>query len=264
MTDDRPPHPASGPADTTASAAGAAGPGDPGPASSGPGMAGPTIGAEPPPLTAFAWRSGLVRPVQGRVLAGVSGAFARATNTDPVLWRVVLAVLTIFGGIGALIYLIGWLALPADGHRVAHQALAGRGHRGPDRSNHHRFDHRGDRAGASEPFGPHRSSRFCCSAPCCCSCCGTSRGAGPGQPGPAPDSQRRSPRRRRTRRLRPTPRRPAHLRHPRGRRPYHRRRSRRTDRSSRRRLRHPRLRPPSPVRQSLLNPAPGWVCSPSR
>jgi hypothetical protein len=32
-----------------------------------------------------------------------------------VLWRVVLAVLVIFGGIGALIYLIAWLLLLADG-----------------------------------------------------------------------------------------------------------------------------------------------------
>jgi phage shock protein PspC (stress-responsive transcriptional regulator) len=80
-------------------------------------------------LTAFAWRSGLVRPVQGRVFAGVCGAFARATNTDPVLWRVVLAVLTIFGGIGALIYLIAWLMLPADGDTASPiEALAGRGH----------------------------------------------------------------------------------------------------------------------------------------
>ncbi len=83
---------------------------------------------EPPPLTAFAWRNRLVRPVQGRVFAGVSGAFARATNTDPVLWRVVLAVLVIFGGIGALIYLIAWLLLPADGDTASPiEALAGRG-----------------------------------------------------------------------------------------------------------------------------------------
>ncbi len=83
---------------------------------------------EPPPLTAFAWRNRLVRPVQGRVFAGVCGAFARATNTDPVLWRVVLAVLTIFGGIGAMIYLIAWLLLPADGDTASPiEALAGRG-----------------------------------------------------------------------------------------------------------------------------------------
>ncbi len=62
------------------------------------------------------------------MFAGVCGAFARATNTDPVLWRVILAVLTIFGGIGALIYLIAWLLLPADGDTASPiEALAGRG-----------------------------------------------------------------------------------------------------------------------------------------
>jgi phage shock protein PspC (stress-responsive transcriptional regulator) len=81
-----------------------------------------------PPLAAFAWRHRLVRPVQGRTFAGVCGALARATNTDPVLWRVILVVLTFFGGIGLLAYLLGWLLLPADGDTAAPvEALGGRG-----------------------------------------------------------------------------------------------------------------------------------------
>jgi phage shock protein PspC (stress-responsive transcriptional regulator) len=85
--------------------------------------------ADPPPLTAFAWRNGLVRPTHGRLLAGVCGALARATNTDPILWRVILAVLTIFGGIGVLAYLLGWLLLPADGDTASPlEAVLGRGH----------------------------------------------------------------------------------------------------------------------------------------
>src|SRR5258705_1174409 len=84
--------------------------------------------AEPPPLTALAWRNGLIRPTQGRLLAGVCGAFGRATNTDPVLWRIVIAVLTIFAGIGALVYLVAWLILPAEGDTGSPiEALAGRG-----------------------------------------------------------------------------------------------------------------------------------------
>lgn len=115
--------------------------GSPGPAGSPPGASAPGSGSAPgasapgptagevPPLTAFAWRHGLVRPVQGRTFAGVSGAFARATNTDPVLWKVVLVVLAIFGGIGVLIYLLAWLLLPADGDTATPvEALAGRGH----------------------------------------------------------------------------------------------------------------------------------------
>ena len=89
---------------------------------------GPTSAGEPPPLTAFAWRNGLVRPTRGRVLAGVCGAVARATNTDPILWRVIIAVLTIFGGFGVLAYLLAWLLLPADGDTASPvEALLGRG-----------------------------------------------------------------------------------------------------------------------------------------
>jgi phage shock protein PspC (stress-responsive transcriptional regulator)/predicted membrane protein len=96
-----------------------------------PGPAGFGAGAEPPPVTAFAFRNGLVRPAQGRILAGVCAALGRATNTDPVLWRVVLAVLSLFGGIGVLAYLLGWLLMPAEGDTATPvEALVGRGHSG--------------------------------------------------------------------------------------------------------------------------------------
>ncbi len=79
-------------------------------------------------MTAFAWRHSLVRPAKGRLFAGVCGAFARATNTDPVLWRVIIAVLSLFGGVGVLIYLLGWLLLPADGDTASPvEAVLGRG-----------------------------------------------------------------------------------------------------------------------------------------
>ncbi len=86
---------------------------------------------DPPPITAFAWRHGLVRPAQGggRLFAGVCGAFGRATNTDPVLWRVILVVLAVFGGVGVLVYLLAWLLLPADGDTASPvEAVLGRGH----------------------------------------------------------------------------------------------------------------------------------------
>jgi phage shock protein PspC (stress-responsive transcriptional regulator) len=58
----------------------------------------------------------------------VCAAVGRATNTDPVLWRVLLAVLTIFGGVGLLIYLVGWLLIPSEGDTgSAAEALLGRG-----------------------------------------------------------------------------------------------------------------------------------------
>ncbi|GAA0929394.1 PspC domain-containing protein [Virgisporangium aurantiacum] len=71
---------------------------------------------------------GLVRPVTGRHFAGVCAAVGRATNTDPILWRVLFAVLTLFGGVGLLAYLIGWLLIPADGDTASPvEAVLGRG-----------------------------------------------------------------------------------------------------------------------------------------
>jgi phage shock protein PspC (stress-responsive transcriptional regulator) len=71
----------------------------------------------------------LVRPVEGRYIAGVCAALGRATNTDPVLWRVVLPVLTVVGGLGGLLYLLGWVLIPAEGDTASpFEALIGRGH----------------------------------------------------------------------------------------------------------------------------------------
>lgn len=79
-----------------------------------------------------AWaRQQLVRPRQGRYVAGVCGAVARATNTDPVLWRVLLAVLAVLGGSGVLLYLIGWLIMPSEGDTASPvESLLGKGRSG--------------------------------------------------------------------------------------------------------------------------------------
>ena len=60
-------------------------------------------------------RPPLRRSQSDRVLAGVAGGFARWLGIDPVIVRVVLVVLAIFGGSGVLLYLIGWLFIPDDG-----------------------------------------------------------------------------------------------------------------------------------------------------
>jgi phage shock protein PspC (stress-responsive transcriptional regulator) len=90
----------------------------------------PPGGFPPPPPGTGGWatRYGLVRPAQGRMLAGVCAAVGRATNTDPVLWRVLFAVLTIAGGVGLLAYVLGWLLIPAEGDTASPvEALLGRG-----------------------------------------------------------------------------------------------------------------------------------------
>ncbi|MEV4759774.1 PspC domain-containing protein [Micromonospora sp. NPDC049559] len=87
-------------------------------------------GAAPPPPTGagFTSRYGLVRPRDGRYLAGVCAAIGRATNTDPVLWRVLLAVLGFFGGIGILVYVAAWLIIPGEGDTASPvESMLGRG-----------------------------------------------------------------------------------------------------------------------------------------
>jgi phage shock protein PspC (stress-responsive transcriptional regulator) len=90
----------------------------------------PPGGFPPPPPGTSGWatRYGLVRPARGRVLAGVCAAIGRATNTDPVLWRVLFAVLTLAGGMSIFVYVVAWLLIPAEGDTGSPlEALLGRG-----------------------------------------------------------------------------------------------------------------------------------------
>ncbi|MGC5021743.1 PspC domain-containing protein [Micromonospora sp. DT47] len=91
----------------------------------------PPAGGYPPPPSggaSFTSRYGLVRPRDGRYLAGVCAAIGRATNTDPVLWRVILAVLGFFGGVGLLVYVAAWLIIPGEGDSASPlESVLGRG-----------------------------------------------------------------------------------------------------------------------------------------
>jgi phage shock protein PspC (stress-responsive transcriptional regulator) len=57
----------------------------------------------------------LYRDPDDGMFAGVCAAMARYTDTDPVIWRIVTVVLTVFGGTGAVLYLLGWLLIPKLG-----------------------------------------------------------------------------------------------------------------------------------------------------
>jgi phage shock protein PspC (stress-responsive transcriptional regulator) len=83
----------------------------------GPDGAPPEPPPEPGPPTSPGWAvpAALVRPRGGRVLRGVCAGLGRYTGTDPVLWRVLLAVLAVFGGAGLVVYLAGWLLVPEEG-----------------------------------------------------------------------------------------------------------------------------------------------------
>ncbi len=68
------------------------------------------------------------RSANDRKVAGVAGGLGRAFGVDPVLIRVGFVILTVFGGFGGLLYVLGWLLLPADGDEVsAAESLIGRG-----------------------------------------------------------------------------------------------------------------------------------------
>jgi phage shock protein PspC (stress-responsive transcriptional regulator) len=56
----------------------------------------------------------LRRSTSRKVLGGVAGGLGEFTGIDPVLFRVLFAVLTLFGGTGLLLYLLAWLFVPAD------------------------------------------------------------------------------------------------------------------------------------------------------
>lgn len=56
----------------------------------------------------------LRRARSGRVLVGVCAGLGRHTGVDPLVYRVTFALLTVSGGIGVLLYLMGWLLLPAE------------------------------------------------------------------------------------------------------------------------------------------------------
>ncbi len=83
----------------------------------GPGASGGPGGSAGPGRGSGGFRDGkrLERKVEGRWLAGVCVGLADYLGVDPNLIRVIVAVLTLFGGFGALIYLLAWALIPEQG-----------------------------------------------------------------------------------------------------------------------------------------------------
>lgn len=75
----------------------------------------PGFTASPPPPPALP-RPPLRRTTgDANVLGGVAAGIARSLGIDPILVRVAFVVLTVFGGSGVLLYIVGWLFIPEDG-----------------------------------------------------------------------------------------------------------------------------------------------------
>ncbi|MFZ3472388.1 PspC domain-containing protein [Streptomyces sp. 4.24] len=90
-------------------------------AGGGVGAAGGPPPAEPPPPR-------LRRAKRDKVLAGVCGGLGRYFGLDPVIFRIVLGVLAVTGGVGLIFYGFAWLLLPQEGEEdsEAKKLLTGR------------------------------------------------------------------------------------------------------------------------------------------
>ena len=56
----------------------------------------------------------LYRIRDGRIVAGVCTGLASYLRVDPTLVRLAFALLTIFGGVGILLYLGAWVVIPDE------------------------------------------------------------------------------------------------------------------------------------------------------
>src|SRR5438046_9350454 len=85
-----------------------------------PGWQQPQTGTRPP----------LVRSRTDRKIAGVAGGLAAYLGVDPLWIRIAFVLISIPGGLGVLLYLLGWVLIPGAGEPSG----IGRGLREPLRS----------------------------------------------------------------------------------------------------------------------------------
>jgi len=94
-----------------------------------PTQAPPQAPVHAPPRLEPAPNPPLMRRQQGKVVAGVCSGVAYRLGIDPNVVRVVAVVLTLFGGVGILLYALGWLLMPEEstGQSLGERALRGGG-----------------------------------------------------------------------------------------------------------------------------------------
>ncbi|NIH85592.1 PspC domain-containing protein [Amycolatopsis granulosa] len=74
------------------------------------------------------WASRPRRPARGGKIGGVAAAIGNRYGIDPVIVRVAFVTATVFGGVGASLYLLCWLLFPAEGDEVSPvESLFGQG-----------------------------------------------------------------------------------------------------------------------------------------
>jgi phage shock protein PspC (stress-responsive transcriptional regulator) len=60
-------------------------------------------------------RKRLYRSRSDRMVGGVCGGIAAYLNVDATIVRLVMAVLALVQGVGVVLYLLGWILIPAEG-----------------------------------------------------------------------------------------------------------------------------------------------------
>ena len=62
----------------------------------------------------------LVRPREGRMVAGICAGLAEYFGLDVTLVRVIVTVVSVItGGTGALAYLVAWMIIPGEGEKTS-------------------------------------------------------------------------------------------------------------------------------------------------
>ncbi|MGH9294651.1 MAG: PspC domain-containing protein, partial [Acidimicrobiales bacterium] len=82
---------------------------------SGPGTSSSQVGSGPGTPPDFV----LVRPVEGRMVAGVAAGIARHFDLDLTLVRLVIVLAALAGGLGIPAYLAAWLLVPDEGTGIS-------------------------------------------------------------------------------------------------------------------------------------------------
>ncbi|MBD1544074.1 PspC domain-containing protein [Arthrobacter sp. IA7] len=125
---DEPPHTSAGATPPSGTHAGAGSGTHAGPAYGAPAYGAPGYGRAAQPLNFFDWiRSHGIHRGRDRWIGGVSSGIAERMGIDPLIVRGIFIVLTLFAGIGVLLYGLGWALLPEpDGRIHTQEAGAGR------------------------------------------------------------------------------------------------------------------------------------------
>jgi len=59
----------------------------------------------------------LYRSQDKKVIAGIAGGLGEYLDIDPIIIRIIIVLITIFHGIGLLIYIIMWIVIPAKPYK---------------------------------------------------------------------------------------------------------------------------------------------------